>query len=231
MLEQELKELKNTMLKSGVSPRYVRRTLKELQDHYSDIKTSLLSSGLDEKEAALQAQQQLGDLRTIADKAVSQKELRSFISMHPKMFFIMSPIVVYLVLAALGVLFVFASVEFFQLENLPHGTQVPFGFIVTFKITSLLYIYVLPLLVALVFVGLARERMLDNWIIYISLAVIAVLGSFHSTNIQGSVIGNGNFTISMGVGFGSLIRMSSYFATGWILNYFLEHRDRRSLIR
>ncbi len=176
----------------------------------------------------MQAQRQIGDLQGIADKAISQRELHSFISMYPKLFFIISPILVYLVLAALGVSFVFASVEFFQIENLPRGTQILFGFILIFKLTSLFYIYVLPVLLAITFVCLTRRRLINNWIVYGSLAVIAVLGSFHSANIQGSVIGNGNFTISMGLGLETFIRGAFCFAISVMLNYLLECCDRVS---
>ncbi len=199
MFEQNVHRLKHTLLKAGVSPRYVKRTLRELQDHHSDIKTRLLKDGLSDQEAGLLAEQQLGDLQDIAANTVSRKELLSFISLHPKLFFLVSPLLWYVLAAAFCALMVRLNVEFIQSQHLGAGDPMPPINLLVFTGLAGFYLYILPLLLSLAFILVARNRLLDKSLIYISLVLISLLGSLLMVEIQGGdLIGQGSLHVSLG---------------------------------
>lgn len=79
------------LLRGGVSPKYVFRTVKELQDHYQDSKKDLMQSGLTEVEAAGMAMGNLGDLDALCEHILNRKDLRSFTSTHPLLTHLLLP--------------------------------------------------------------------------------------------------------------------------------------------
>lgn len=84
MRDERFESLRLELLRSGVTPVYVERTILELEEHYTDLETAALASGLDADEAALVARTTLGDDRTIAAAILTHPELLSFSTRHPR---------------------------------------------------------------------------------------------------------------------------------------------------
>lgn len=222
MFKEKLKNLETKILEAGVSPKYVKRTIRELQDHYMDVKRRLLEEGVPKNEAGIQAESQLGDLQGIADHVIGKKELRSLISLHPKLFFLLSPMVCYMLFALLIAAVLYISVQWFHINDLPTGSPVPIFFISTVKVLTLLYVYILPVLMSITAVVMARQRLISTAVLVASLVVISALGAIFNLHIEGSFIGSGNVTASMTfVGLDKLLRFVTTMAIGigfyWIL--------------
>ncbi len=88
--------LRRHLLKSGASPRYVRRTIDELCDHLEDIQ---LES--EEKKLSISAAVgRLGDPRVIAEQVLARQELKTWTYRYPIVARVYMPIAYLLLLPA-----------------------------------------------------------------------------------------------------------------------------------
>ena len=105
MPDLDLSELRNYLLRSGVAPRHVLRTVAELNDHYEDLVDSATVAGADMKEAHIRARDDLGDLRDVARAVCAQPELRSWVHRFPYVALIVYPLTCLALLPATPVMF------------------------------------------------------------------------------------------------------------------------------
>jgi len=97
-----LADLQNDLLRAGIAPRHVRRTVGELNDHFEDLVNDALIDGTNIDAAQVQALGDLGDLRDVAQAMRLQPELRSWayrfphlaMVVYPMTFFAIKPIMV-----------------------------------------------------------------------------------------------------------------------------------------
>lgn len=100
MPRPDLSRLQHRLLRSGVAPRHVRRTVEELDAHFDDLVDEALDSGADRARAERQAIKQLGDIDVIADAACARPELRSWATDHPRVALVVYPLACLAVLPA-----------------------------------------------------------------------------------------------------------------------------------
>ncbi len=100
----ELKELHNELLRSGVSPRHVRRTVAELTDHYDDLVESALEDCADRDAAEKRALRDLGELSGIATAIKAQPALRCWAYRFPHVALIVYPLTCLALLPAVPVM-------------------------------------------------------------------------------------------------------------------------------
>src|SRR5262245_22433087 len=84
MREGQFESLRLELLRSGVTPVYVERTILELEEHYSDLESAALASGVDADEAARLALSTLGNERAIAAAILAHPELLTFSTRYPR---------------------------------------------------------------------------------------------------------------------------------------------------
>ena len=84
MPEGQFESLRLELLRSGVTPVYVERTILELEEHYSDLESAALASGVDADEAARLARSTLGNERAIATAILVHPELLTFSTRYPR---------------------------------------------------------------------------------------------------------------------------------------------------
>jgi len=84
MREGQFESLRLELLRSGVTPVYVQRTILELEEHYSDLENAALASGVDAHEAARVALATLGNERAIAAAVLAQPALLTFSTRYPR---------------------------------------------------------------------------------------------------------------------------------------------------
>lgn len=80
----DLDGLREELLRSGIAPRHVRRTVDELSDHYQDLVDAALDDGVSRIEAQERARQQLGAVGDIGAAVRARPELRSWAYRHPR---------------------------------------------------------------------------------------------------------------------------------------------------
>jgi hypothetical protein len=84
MREGQFESLRLELLRSGVTPVYVERTIRELEDHFSDLESAALETGLDAAEAARVALATLGNERAIAAAVLGHPQLLTFSTRYPR---------------------------------------------------------------------------------------------------------------------------------------------------
>ena len=84
MPDGRFESLRLELLRSGVTPVYVERTILELSEHYSDLESAALASGLSADEAARAALATLGDERAITAAVLARPELLRFSTRYPR---------------------------------------------------------------------------------------------------------------------------------------------------
>ena len=84
MPERQFEALRLELLKGGVAPVYIERTITELTEHYTDLESAALASGRTPADAAAMARMLLGDERAIAAAVLLRPELLAWSARHPR---------------------------------------------------------------------------------------------------------------------------------------------------
>jgi hypothetical protein len=84
MRDGQFESLRLELLRSGVSPVYIERTIVELTEHYCDLEGEALAAGFDADEAARVAHDAIGNERAIAAAILAHPELLTFSTRHPR---------------------------------------------------------------------------------------------------------------------------------------------------
>ena len=84
MRNGQLESLRLELLRCGVTPFYVDRTIAELGEHYADLETAALDAGLSAEEAARSASSALGNERAIVAAILARPELLTFSTRWPR---------------------------------------------------------------------------------------------------------------------------------------------------
>jgi DNA-binding transcriptional LysR family regulator len=108
MPEQTFAKLRGHLLESGVSPRHVKRTIAELEDHFDDLLLEARSNGLSPTAAATFAQARIGEHELIARNILARTELKRWIYRYPRVARVYLPLAYLLLLPAAPV---FAGAE------------------------------------------------------------------------------------------------------------------------
>jgi hypothetical protein len=80
----DLSGLRKELLRSGIAPRHVRRTVDELSDHYEDLVEHELTGGATRLEAHARASEILGEIGDIGAAVRARPELRSWAFRFPR---------------------------------------------------------------------------------------------------------------------------------------------------
>src|ERR1700686_3625626 len=86
-------ELKEWLLRAGVSPRYVRRYLRELADHFADLTEEEQQAGRNLAEAQSAALARLGKIENLAKAFLEQRQFQSWFARAPWVMFGLVPLI------------------------------------------------------------------------------------------------------------------------------------------
>ena len=84
MPDGQFEPLRLELLRSGVTPAYVERTILELVEHYADLESAGLASGLGADEAARAARAALGKEGELLAAILARPELLTFSTRYPR---------------------------------------------------------------------------------------------------------------------------------------------------
>jgi hypothetical protein len=84
MPDERFESLRLELLRSGVAPLYVERTILELGEHYTDLESAALAAGYGAEEADRAARAALGNERAIAAAILARPELLTFSTRWPR---------------------------------------------------------------------------------------------------------------------------------------------------
>jgi hypothetical protein len=84
MRDARLESLRLELLRGGVNPLYVDRTIVELGEHYADLESAALAAGQTPADAARSAAAALGNPSELAAAILARSELLSFSTRWPR---------------------------------------------------------------------------------------------------------------------------------------------------
>lgn len=109
MRDHQFRGLRMRLLRGGVAPKHVDRTLRELRHHCVDLEQQALSEGLSQREAAAFAAERIGDPELIIKEALGRPELKSWAHRWPWGVYGILPVIA-LALTVVGSILVFINV-------------------------------------------------------------------------------------------------------------------------
>lgn len=83
MREPDFDALRERLLRGGVAPKHVRRTIGELRDHHTDLFAEAFAGGCSIENAEREASMRLGDEDFLAAEVLARPELRSWADRWP----------------------------------------------------------------------------------------------------------------------------------------------------
>jgi hypothetical protein len=84
MRDAQFESLRLELLRGGVTPFYIERTILELEEHYADLESAALAAGSSPEEAARTALAALGNEHAIAAAVLAQADLLTFSRRWPR---------------------------------------------------------------------------------------------------------------------------------------------------
>lgn len=99
-----VQDLRENLLRAGLSPRHVERYLRELCEHRDDIAEHLLETGLAPDAARQQAEHRLGDRNALLLPMLADHRFRSHAARWPALFYFVLPLALQAGLVTAGVL-------------------------------------------------------------------------------------------------------------------------------
>ena len=108
MREPDFRALRTRLLRGGIAPRHVRRTVRELKDHYHDLVDEATEQGMARDEARRVALDRLGNPDDVASGLLACRELRGWAWRYPMLAAVFYPLAC---LIALPVVPIRAGVE------------------------------------------------------------------------------------------------------------------------
>ena len=95
MQSVDFERLRIRLLKGGVAPKFVLRTVNELRRHLDDLAVQERSAGVSETAARAEALKKLGDEDRLVSEALAKRELQSWSRRFTRSFYLLVPIAAY----------------------------------------------------------------------------------------------------------------------------------------
>lgn len=92
MQQPDFRQFRAELLRLGISPRHVRRTVCELREHLEDLVAAELESGNSLADARSVAAEEMGDLQKVAAAMQACPELRSWSYRFPRLAMVVYPL-------------------------------------------------------------------------------------------------------------------------------------------
>jgi len=103
MREPDFNALATRLLRSGIGPGHVHRTVGELRDHYDDLVDAAVDDGANSKQARRRATAELGTMDDFVAQMESRRELKTWSLRYPYLAVVVYPLACLAVLPALPV--------------------------------------------------------------------------------------------------------------------------------
>jgi hypothetical protein len=157
MVEQRFDELREELLRAGVSTRNVRRAVLELESHFQQLIDEECGRGATDHDARIAAHRILGTNQVLVLRYAARPELRAWSRRWPSVWFMLLPLITYLTVSATTLM----TVLVVEHQMAPYLRQIHIAPQVTYGIdlaARIVLLWFFPFLVAAAFAVLAYRR-------------------------------------------------------------------------
>ncbi|NQV69771.1 MAG: hypothetical protein HQ498_07070 [Pseudohongiella sp.] len=203
MSELNLQRMKIELIRGGVAPKFVKRTLAELDSHYRDLKSQAIADGFSATQAREKANADIGDEKILMREILHKPELKSWLWRYPKSIFVLSPVLI-LILSLITSGAIIFIVDYFlaDFSGMSPGTEFPLWVKVLVEILSIFNFYLLTPILAVGMILIAKQRMIQlHWPI-IGIVLLMFIGSGGSYELNWPTpLEQGNLIVNWGYSF------------------------------
>jgi len=176
MSEIDINKLRKELLTGGVAPKYVRRTLEELGQHFSDLENTALKYGVSQNEASKQAKTELGKEDLIISEILAKPELKSWSSRYPISTYLFGSTICYIL--AMVLILAVAIVPALLMPNMENTpAQTPGWLRMLFFFSFNIFLYVLTPAVTISILVFAKNRLANMLLPIMAISIVAFFGS------------------------------------------------------
>lgn len=195
----KLAQLAQRLLRAGVAPRHVRRSVEELHAHRADLMAQLTADGVDPVEAERAVDTRLGSVDTFYAATIARPELLSWPRRRPGLAFGLLPVLVFIALVVGCVLLTVGLAELAKPVYEARG-DVPAALRATGELMRFVILWGVPFAVAGFCAYLAvRWRLRSLWPAF-GMLLVALLGAGTTMQVTWAAAG-GHGSLQAGVGF------------------------------
>lgn len=172
----DFKAIKRRLLRGGVAPGHVKRTIRELGHHQADLVADARSTGASPEEAAMLARRRLGSDDRIVRAVLSRPELKSWAHTWPWAIYAVAPLVCYCLVIVLiaGSIGIWLEIAHERLTQEAFFNMVTIGWVrFLFEHFTLLILHSLSVVAAAVICYIASQR--DMPVLWPAIGVVVVL--------------------------------------------------------
>lgn len=181
MSDHSFRNVREPLLREGISPRHVNRYVTELREHLADLIARERAAGMGEAEAEAKARILLGSDAELVKAMIARRPPRSLASQAPWAVFGLFPFAA--LIAFVLLLHVLAMGLLSPYRALP-GTDIPGGIHAAGVALSFFGSYVVAAALAAICIVIAlRQRLASRWI-WVGLAIIAIVSGPLGVHIQ-----------------------------------------------
>lgn len=181
MSSHSFRNVREPLLRAGISPRHVNRYITELQEHLADLIAQERSSGTGTREAEAKAQTLLGTDAQLVVAMLERSPPRALSAKAPWAVFGLFPVITLIVAVAL---LHSLAMEFLTPYRALAGTAIPEGVRAAGMALSFVGSYLLAPALAAICIAIAlRQRLHSRWI-WIGLGVVALVSGPFGVHIQ-----------------------------------------------
>ena len=95
MREANFHSLRETLLRGGIAPNHVRRTIAELRDHHTDLFAEAFARGCSVEDAGQEASMRLGNEDSLSAAILARRELKSWTHRWPWVAYWLAPTIMF----------------------------------------------------------------------------------------------------------------------------------------
>ncbi len=121
-MPKQFRDLREQLLHAGVAPRHVRRYLRELTEHFADLRTEEMDAGRSVEDAEAAAVARLGSADSLAKAMIEQRQFQSWCARAPWAMFSFAPVLLLTAAWSTALFILWSGWQIF----LP-GAETPFG--------------------------------------------------------------------------------------------------------
>lgn len=178
MSDLNFQKIRYELIRGGVSPKFVKRTLGELEAHFSDLESQAIRENLSRSKAKERARKSIGDENTIVKEILGKPELKSLVWRYPGTVFVLGPLFGVIAATAAFILFLVLLFFFFpEMTEMEPGLSPTLLVILLLEALTAFICYLVTPLLAISTILLAKHRMVRLHLPIIGIVLLTVIGS------------------------------------------------------
>lgn len=195
MQSVDFDRLRIRLLKGGVAPKFVRRTVQELHQHLDELITQEKAAGVSETEARAIAFGKLGNEDKLVSEALARKDIQSWSSRYTKSFYLVLPFLSYL-LVMIGFIY-FGVGAIAEMAEIDVKSEMQDVHIALAKALLFFIEYLITPLIAAAFAVLAMRRNIPMMWPLLGILILCFFGSGFETVVEEPIAGSREGGISL----------------------------------